>query len=892
LASVPSDQRFCGACGSDLSETPTGTAPRPTPHRPGSDTRRTATPSSATGVAGAAGGRFSPGDVLVERYRVVGLVGKGGMGEVYRADDLKLEQPVALKFLPEDLERDRDRLERFYGEVRIARQVSHPAVCRVHDIGDVDGAHFLSMEFVDGENLASLLRRIGRLPADKARDIARQLCAGLAAAHEKGVLHRDLKPDNVMIDGRGRVRITDFGLAGLAESFAGEELRSGTPAYMAPEQIAGDEVSPRSDVFALGLVLYELYTGRKAYTGRSLAEIARKQREEPPPDPSVLVPDIDPAVERAILLCLERDPARRPPSALAVAALLEGRDLLEALLAAGETPSAELVAAASVGQRLPAWGGWACLAAIVAGLLLWPLFARSLQIVHRVPMERAPAALDDRARDLLRRLGETQAPADSSGGFQSDEDLRRWAREHDPELLRGLRTGDPVLLTYWYRQAPRPLVSREGGGRVGWASPPFDQSGMAGVRYDMKGRLRSFYRVPPQLEEPPVAPIGEPDFGPLLAETGLDLSSLRAVEPRWTPPFFCDRRLAWETELPGRPALPLRIEAGSYRGRPVVFYLVSPWTRAERMQPFVITDQDRFNLVLFVGILICLLVAGVVLARRNLGLGRGDRRGAARLAGAMLVVGSLDWLLGADHVLEWEELTLIGRGMGSVLLLAAVIWLFYIALEPYVRRLKPHTLVGWTRLLGGSWRDPLVARDVLLGVTWGCVLGVLMPLTRLVPTWLGGEEPEAWGGLLDTLLSLRYLLGRLMESANDSVVPATCGMLLFLVLRLVLRREAWATAVLVAVLSVFQAAELRTSFWLALPMALLIMGSFVALLLRCGLLAGVVGVFVLKLLLNLPVLSPLAGWGGGPTPFVIAIVALLSWHGLRHGVSRSVPVAA
>ena len=142
----------------------------------------------------------------------MGLLGQGGMGEVYRADDLKLDQAVALKFLPRSLAGDTDRIERLFSEVRLARQVSHPAVCRVWDVYEADGHTFLSMELVDGENLASLLRRIGRLPGDKALDIARQVTAGLSAAHEKGVLHRDLKPANVMLDGEGKVRLTDFGL--------------------------------------------------------------------------------------------------------------------------------------------------------------------------------------------------------------------------------------------------------------------------------------------------------------------------------------------------------------------------------------------------------------------------------------------------------------------------------------------------------------------------------------------------------------------------------------------------------------------------------------------------------------------------------------------------------
>jgi serine/threonine-protein kinase len=197
------------------------------------------------------GGGFAPGTILAERYRIIGLIGRGGMGEVYRADDLKLGQPVALKFLPAKLASEPAWIERFYAEVRHARGVSHPNVCRVYDVGEIDGRHFLSMEYVDGEDLASLLRRIGRLPPDKAVEIARELCAGRAAAHAKGVLHPDQKPGTVMFDGRGRAKITDFGLAAGVGDDKGVAEVSGTPAYMAPEQLSGKGASVQSDVYSL-----------------------------------------------------------------------------------------------------------------------------------------------------------------------------------------------------------------------------------------------------------------------------------------------------------------------------------------------------------------------------------------------------------------------------------------------------------------------------------------------------------------------------------------------------------------------------------------------------------------------------------------------------------------
>src|SRR5689334_8344273 len=222
-------------------------------------------------------GRFVPGTLLAGRYRIIALLGRGGMGEVYRATDLTLGQSVALKFLPPEAAGNERLLERFHGEVRIARQVSHPNVCRVYDIGQFEGSPFISMEFVDGEDLASLLTRIGRLPADKALEIARKICAGLAAAHDRGIVHRDLKPQNVMLNKRGEAVIMDFGLAAVASQIGGHDIRSGTPAYMSPEQLKGAEVTARSDIYGLGLVLYELFTGKRPYDAKTVAQMIAMQ---------------------------------------------------------------------------------------------------------------------------------------------------------------------------------------------------------------------------------------------------------------------------------------------------------------------------------------------------------------------------------------------------------------------------------------------------------------------------------------------------------------------------------------------------------------------------------------------------------------------------------------
>lgn len=281
------------------------------------------------------------------------------MGEVYHADDLTLDQSVALKFLPEELSRNPKALARFRSEVRIARQISHPNLCRVYDIGEAEGFQFLSMEYIQGEDLRSLLRRIGRLPEDKAVEIAAQLASGLAAAHDKGVLYRDLKPANIMIDERGQARITDFGLAAAAGTVESRDIRSGTPAYMAPEQWAGEEVTERSDIYSLGLVLYELFTGQRAYDDPTQDEIT---------PPSSIVSNLDPTVEKLILQCLSKDPARRPQSAATVRAAIPRRDQLAVAVARGETPAPALVAEAGDYAGLSPAMAWTCLVAVVVSL--------------------------------------------------------------------------------------------------------------------------------------------------------------------------------------------------------------------------------------------------------------------------------------------------------------------------------------------------------------------------------------------------------------------------------------------------------------------------------------------------------------------------------------------
>jgi tetratricopeptide (TPR) repeat protein len=256
---------------------------------------------------------FNAGDVFAGRYRMIARIGRGGMGDVWRADDLVLNTPVALKLLYSTAPAGRSRI---LNEVRLARQITHPAVCRVFDVGEAPGGIvFYSMELVTGEDLAAFGRRVGRLRSEKVIDIARQLCDGLAAAHARGVLHRDLKPANVLIDDEGQVRITDFGIA-VSRADATGQTMAGTPGYMAPEQLMrGTPLSERTDIYALGLVLYELLVGQRPRDGDKMRIPAR---------PSTLVADVHPQLERVVMQALAPDPQDRPATALEMAAALPG----------------------------------------------------------------------------------------------------------------------------------------------------------------------------------------------------------------------------------------------------------------------------------------------------------------------------------------------------------------------------------------------------------------------------------------------------------------------------------------------------------------------------------------------------------------------------------------
>jgi serine/threonine-protein kinase len=869
---ISAENRYCPSCGVEVgafSQLPT--AP---PKRGPAATASAAAPQPARHISSDSipAGGFTPGMILLDRYRIIGLLGRGGMGEVYRADDLKLGQPVALKFLPKVLASDPVRRERFFAEVRITRQLAHPNICRVYDIAEYEGQHFLSMEYIDGEDLASLIKRIGYLSNEKALDIARQLTAGLAAAHQKGVLHRDLKPANIMIDGHGHVRITDFGLAIAA---ADEETEAaqilGTPAYMAPEQFAGKGATTRSDIYSLGLIFYEIYTGKRAFAGATIAELRQQKEGHTPKALSEIRQGIDPVVERLILRCMERDPRARPASMAQLALALPGGDPLAAALAAGETPSPEMVAASGQKEGLRPIVAVAILVWLIAGAIATMVVHDQLQARQGLSLEQSPEVLAARARDFLKHAGPGDSFGDSAFGFVTNDDYVQYVRS---KMGLTHATG-PRALLFWRRQSPKALETETFAlaPKVQTTDPSMRFPGESLVVFDSDGRLVSFRAVPPE-KAPDGSPAPERDWTFLLSDAGLDASTWKPVTPQFNPFFYADNRMAWQGVLPDFPDIPVRVEAATYRGTLISFDIIGPWTQSlgSEGEP---EPSLRLRIRGGITVIVVLLLAGGIFyfVRRNLRLGRGDRRGAMRLAVLNAFVYAAFWVLSVHHVAARAELVQFGALVGWTLITSSMIWVVYIALEPFVRRRWPQILVSWTRLLSGEWRDPLVGRDVLAGCGFGVAIVSMFLIRAQWDGTAGVFNIEAAAGVGRFLSSLLGILG-------EGVFAALAYLCLLSILRALLRRDSLAAATIVLFLFTVNAFG-KDNSWIAGLQAAFFGMVLMFMLVRFGLLATMVAFWTEVLLLNQPLTLHASAWYSSAGYASLVLFAVVGIYGFR-----------
>jgi serine/threonine-protein kinase len=875
----------CPACGADTSTDLTATASSAdesdatVASGPASRSSRTrALRMSQTGSR-TADDRFPGGTLINDRYRIRNRLGAGAMGEVYLAEDLTLDQEVALKFLPEALGDDPGKQQRFLQEVRLARQVAHPNVCRVYDVGEVDGQLFLSMEYVTGRDLASVLRSIGRFPEEKALDVARQLCAGLAALHDRGVLHRDLKPANVMLDDDGRLRITDFGLAGVATEISGADVRSGTPLYMAPEQLEGREVTERSDIYALGLLLYEIFSGRRAYDAETIDQLKELQRSSTPSRLSTHVGEVDPAVERVVNRCLDSDPQRRPPSAMVVATALPGGDPLAAALAMGETPSPELVAAAGGSGGLHPALGLGLLTVALVGLLVAAGMGGPRTLPQFVHLDRSADALEERARQLVADLGHDPDPVDRYRTFARAGDIVGWWADQDSSLAAWSQLDEfqPSPLLLLYRQSPEYLLPRRSFANITSSDPPPLTTDMIEVVLDSDGRLLYFTAVPPEtLSATASDSVPASTWSRLFAAAELDPGDFTPVPPRWVPEVFTTARRAWRGEIvtAGR-TVPLTIEAAAVGDRVVSFRIHGPWFDGNRTVsgPTGESGIQAVVVLLVVGV----LAAGVSLAVRNHRRGRADMRGGGRVAAVLLAMPVVTWAFARHHApLPNALLGGFFDAMSVGTLYALLCLMLYLALEPVARRIWPQVLIGWSRLLAGGWRDPMVGRSILVG---GAMFGVeeaMKAVYRPILESFGVTLPPLGVDWL-TLATPRALVGNLAMQVPNSLFNVLFFLMLLVLLRLILRRR-WPAYLVFGLLVAAILAAQMPDWRVAAVAAPTLAAIWAIVLVRGGLLAFAVAFYLGRVVSQVPLTLDFGQSYAATSLVALAlIIALLVW---------------
>ncbi len=797
--------------------------------------------------------RFPPGELFAGRYRILTLLGRGGMGEVYRAHDEMLDQPVAVKIL---LGAEPSAAGALLREVRLARSITHPSVVRVYDAAEADGEPFFTMELIEGKDLASLLRRAGRLAPDRVLDLAHQLLAGLAAAHAKGVIHRDLKPGNVLVDPDGRVRITDFGIA-----TSGMEPGSpvaGTPDYMAPEQWAGGVADERSDLYSLALLLYEALTGCPAFAADRTEDLGRMHQTRRPAAPSRRLTGVDRDLEAALLKALEKDPALRPASALAMAAALPGGDPLAMALEAGVTPPPEVVVVAGPVGGMSPWLAAGLLLLLAIGLAALLPLAEAVHPLHAAGGIEDPAVLEDRTERILGTLGYDPGDGASDSGFLSDPDARSAERS---------------LLFWSVRRHDRPPPSF--ASRV--LKEPVEDKILTVL--DTRGTLVYLRVDPPGSGLPEGGQTGGLDA--LLEAANLAGVVLEPVSAETPLPIHAGQRQAWMATPPGEGSR-IRVDAASAGGRPVYFAL-TPMDETP-------DDPDEVDVraVAALAVIVFVLLPAVPLAWRNLRQGRGDRRGARRLVALIVTLLAVAWISGAGvRRGPFDTSAMVSRDQAGQLIFHAVwVWVAYLGMEPLARRWWPESLIAWNRLLAGSWRDPLVGKGMLIGSLAGTALTLYAGLGVLVQRQVVPASPVSLNAdTLNAALALRRTVSMAAGLVPLAIYNGFVTLLLLVLIQAAVRNRRLAVPLFTVVLAVL-VGLLGGGEWAAWVYGLGFSAAAAGLLIRFGLAAFCCAFWVQTLLGSFPVTLDVGAWYAGSGFFALGTVLLIGVVGCWTGTDR------
>jgi hypothetical protein len=516
--------------------------------------------------------------------------------------------------------------------------------------------------------------------------------------------------------------------------------------------------------------------------------------------------------------------------------------------------------------------GWlaAALLLIAAGIILVP----RVSITSKLNLENSPDALTRDARAHLRNFGYTAKPADSAWGLDFAQDYQKYATLHPTEAAarwRNPAAGQPPLVQFWYRESLQPLsAEQQFSATVVYDDPPFEQSGMLRLETDPDGKLLRFEAVPPQVEKP--APPAPPfDWNKLFQAAGLDAAQFQTAEPTWTPLANWDRRAAW-TGSDAATGAALRIEAAAWRGRPVFFRIIGPWTVPGRM---IQAGSSTGNQIPLLVILFIAVIAACGLGWHNFRADRADRQGATRLALIFFACQASYSMLVMHHTATMNEVTGYWTIVGTAMLNAVINWVFYMALEPWVRRKWPRTLVSWTRYTSKGASDPLVGRDLLYAIAFAAFLNLGSPLALA----LHGHNRQPVFPPLNALLGVRAEAAGVIVAVPGAIFSALLFFFMIFLLRLVLRKD-WIAGAAFALIIAFSTTIASPTHWVDFPLTVLALGIFAFALLRFGLLAAIL-ITTARQILNLGALLDFSAWYAGMAVLPFVLVVLLVVYGFR-----------
>jgi hypothetical protein len=550
-----------------------------------------------------------------------------------------------------------------------------------------------------------------------------------------------------------------------------------------------------------------------------------------------------------------------------------------------------MVAAAGRIDAVPLRIGLGVVAAILVGLAVL-VGLRSRANFHRyVPAELSGPVLEYRARQAIARLGYPETPVDAFGAVFVGGDYLTWARQRDSaDRWKELGSGRTPGLGYWYRTSPEPLVPIADGIRPRDNDPPLRVEGMTLAYVDAKGFVTEFYRVPPQhtVRGPGPAAVAPIDWQVVFDVVGWPRDRFAEAAPEWTPPFIADTRMAWTGTVPALGATPVRLEAAAFAGRIVYVQAVGPWTRASRVASPPLAGGQWYLRTFSAVIIGMLFVGSALLARRNVIAGRGDQRSAWRLALAVGALEVLRWLLIAhysgDYATDQRELL---DAVAQALLSAGLVWLSYLGIEPWLRRHWPTSLISWSRLLGGVRRDPLVGRDILIGVAFGIAISIYVVLSRDVVAAITGRPPGPMFNGVALVTSPRWVVAGVVGSAANSLLNGVILSMLYVVLRQLLRVSVLAAVLTTVILALLISSDdWRPDTWHGFAIAMGMAALLLLPLLRFGLLPFAVSWWTNSVLYSSVLTSDLGAWYAPPTFMIgggLAALALFAFVQSRAG---------